>query len=131
MKELKAAGVTRYGMKKFAVKYLPKIIHEKEHVHGVIYGRYADNEGSLTLNEGVLVATDKKIIFVDHKPGFTNTDEITYDVVSGIKKTTALFSAVSLHTRLGDYSFRFINPKCANTFVAYVEKKRLEASNNK
>ena len=125
--ELKDAGVTRFGMLKFAVKDLPSIIHKKEHINGVVYGRYGEKTGSLTLVEGMLVATDHRIIFVDHKPGYTSTDEITYDVVSGVKKTTAVFSAVTLHTRIGDYTIRFANSRCAAIFVRYVEKRRLES----
>ena len=126
-KELQAAGVTAYGMKKFAIKYMPKIIHENEHIHGIIYGRYNDKSG-MPLNEGVLVATNLRIVFIDHKPGYTNTDELTYDVVAGISRTSTLFSAVSLRTRLGEYKFRYVNTKCAAKFVDYVEHRRLESS---
>jgi hypothetical protein len=123
-KELKAAGVTPYGMMKFASRYAHNIIHEDEHIMGVVYGRYR-LEG-FSLNEGMLLATDLKILFLDHKPGYTSTQEITYDVVSGIQKTTAVFSAVTLNTKLGNHSIRFANPTCATIFVEYVEKRRLE-----
>jgi len=126
--ELIAVGVTRFGLKKFAVKYLPEIIHNEEHIKGVVYGRYKENGGP-ALNEGILIATDLRIIFLDHKPGFTKTDEITYDVVSGIKRTMAIFSAVTLHTRVGDFTIRFANSKCAAIFTKYVEKRRLEKTN--
>ena len=132
--ELKAVGVTRFGFMKFAINYLPKIIHKDEHIHGVVYGRYGEKTGSLTLVEGMLVATDHRIIFVDHKPGYTSTDEITYEVVSGIKTNKAFFSAVTLHTRIGDYTIGFANSRCAAKFTRYVEKRRLESnkkSNNK
>ncbi len=125
--ELKAVGVTGFGMRKFAIKYLHKVIHENEHIKGVVYGRYSESGGP-GLSEGILVATDLRIIFLDHKPGFTKTDEVTYDEVFGIKRTTAIFSAVALHTRLGDFNIRFANSKCASIFVKYVEKRRLETS---
>ena len=124
--ELIAAGVTSYGMKKFAVDYLPKIIHEAEHVMAVVYGRYRDKSGVSNWNEGFLIATDLRIIFLDHKPGFTTTDELNYDIVSSINLTTAIFSAVTLRTRTGDYKIRFVNTKCADIFVNYVEGRRLE-----
>lgn len=57
-KELLEAGVTRYGMKKFAVHYLPNVIHENEHIKGIVYGRYRDKQGVTNWNEGILVATD-------------------------------------------------------------------------
>ncbi|NDD84356.1 hypothetical protein EBZ38_08815 [bacterium] len=57
---------------------------------------------------------------------FTKSDELTYDVISGISITTAIFSAVTLRTRLGDYTLRFANQKCAEIFSNYVEKRRIE-----
>lgn len=120
--ELLAAGVSRFGMKKFAARYLPKVIHKDEHIKGVVYGRYRDKSGVLSLNAGMLVATNKRIIFLDHKPGYTATDEIAYNVVAGISLTKAIFSAVTLRTRLGDYTIRFTNPKSAEIFAKYVER---------
>lgn len=128
MSELRSVGVTPYGMKKFGIKYLTKVIHDDEHIKGVVYGRYKDKQGSITLNEGLLVATDKRLVFVDHKPGYTDVDEMTYDVVSGIKITQAVFTAVILHTKIQNYEIRFANAKCAQTFVSYVEKRRLESA---
>ncbi len=125
-RELKAAGVTRFGMKKFAIRYLPKIIHESEHIGGVVYGRYQPQPNGPSFNEGMIVATNLRVIFLDHKPGYTNTDEMTYEVVAGVRRTKAVFSSVTLHTRLGDFTVKFANSKCAEIFVRYVEKRRLE-----
>jgi PPOX class probable F420-dependent enzyme len=123
-KELRAAGVTRFGMLKFAIKYLPNVVHAGEHIGGVVYGRYS--AGTSTLNEGMLVATDRRILFLDHKPGYTGLDEISYDVVAGVMSTSAGFSGVTLHTRLGNYTVRFANRRCADIFTEYVEKQVLE-----
>jgi hypothetical protein len=125
MEEIRAAGVTGFGMKKFGIRHIPTIIHKDEHVKGVVYGRYREQNGP-AYSEGILIATDRRIIFLDHKPGFTKSDEITYDIVSGVKITKAVFSAVTLHTRLGDFSLRFANAKCVRNFVRYVEERRLE-----
>lgn len=127
--ELKAAGVTWYGMTKFAVRYLPRFIHEDEHVKAIVYGRYGDKTGSIKLNEGTLIATNLRIIFLDHKPGYTAIDEFSYDVVAGINLTVAVFSAITLHTRTGDYRIRFANSVCAEKFLHYVEERRLENNN--
>jgi general stress protein 26 len=124
--ELREAGVTRYGLAKFASKYLPSLIRENEHIEAVAYGRYKD-EVSTIGTEGMLIATNIRVIFLDHKPGYTTTDEISYDVVSGIKKTTAgFFSALTLHTRISNYTIRFANAKCVDRFVHYVGERRLE-----
>lgn len=123
--ELTKAGVSKFGLKKFTIRYLPEVIHEHEHIKGIVYGRYSENGGP-AFTEGVLVATDLRVVFVDHRPGYTKTDEFTYDVVSGVKLSTALLSAVTLHTRLGDFTVRYASPKSAAIFVRYIEKRRLE-----
>lgn len=128
--ELRRAGVTSFGLTKFTSKYLPAVLHPDEHIQGAVYGRYPEGNGPLQWVEGMLVATDKRILFVDHKPGFSKVDELTYDVVSGVKKVyTWPFSSITLHTRLGDYTLRFANAKCIDTFVQYIEKRRLENDN--
>lgn len=124
--ELIAVGVTKYGFKKFAIHYLPKLIHDDEHIGGIVYGRYTDKKGGNKWNEGMLIATNLKIIFLDHKPGYTVTDDISYKAVSGVNLTSAVFSAVTLHTRLGDFQIRFVNVNCANIFISYVEERQLE-----
>lgn len=125
--ELHDAGASNYGSTKFASKYLPTVIHPDEHIMAVVYGRYKENEDLLGLSAGMLVATDRRVIFLDHKPGFTSMDEITYEVVSGIKHaSTGLFSTLTLHTRVADYTIRFANMKGAEKFTAYIESRTLE-----
>ena len=122
--ELRQAGVTRYGLLKGESRHLPRIIHPDEHIHGAIYGRA--KEGSI-----MLVATDRRVIILDWKPLFTNTDEITYDVVSGVKMgSQGIFTSVTLHTRIKDYALKFVNFKCADRFVDYIEERRLEKNND-
>lgn len=126
--ELKAVGVTWFGIWKFASRYLPNIIHKGEHIGGAAYGRYPAGTGLLAFTEGMLIATDRRVIFLDRKPGYTGFDELTYDVISGVKLTSAGFSAITLHTRLGDYMIRFVNTKAARNFVRFIELKRIETS---
>jgi general stress protein 26 len=129
--ELKEAGASSYGASKFASRYLPTVIHPDEHVKAAVYGRYEEGGGLLSLSAGMLVATESRIIFLDHKPGFTSMDEITYEVVSGVKKvTSALASTLTLHTRVGDYVIRFANESGAEKFMHYIEKRRLEVISN-
>lgn len=131
-KELRAAGVTSIGLAKFASRYLPSVLHDAEHIMGVVYGRYAAGSGLLRWTEGMLVATDRRVIFMDRKPGFQTVDELTYDIVSGVKKTYAWpFSSITLHTRIGNYTLRYVNPSCLDTFMQYVEERRLESRNGR
>ena len=119
--ELKAAGVTRHGLAKSESRELPRILHNDEHIGGVIYGRI---QGS---SSAMLVATDRRVVFLDRQLFFMTTDELTYDVVSGVKSSSAgPFTSVVLHTRIADYTFRYVNSNCAKIFIKYIESKRLE-----
>ncbi len=119
--ELKKVGITQYGLSKMESQSLPTIIHEDEHIGGVVYGK--SKVGSV-----MLVATDRRLIYLDRKPFFNTMDELTYDVVSGVKVNhVGVFSSVVLHTKVADFSLRFVNKKCVNIFAKYIESRRLEA----
>lgn len=125
--ELKAVGVSAYGLRKFDSRYLPAIIHDHEHVKGVIYGRFHEGNGPLNWVDRMVVATDRRILSFNHKPGFTDVDEFTYDMIDGIDASTAgPFTAVTLNTKVSHFNVRFVNKRCADIFVHYIEKRRLE-----
>ena len=120
LQELRDAGASGYGLMHMESHYLPQIIHPNEHIGGVIYGHFEEGFA-------MLVATDLRVIFLDRKPFFTNQEEITYDVVSGINFGHAGFSSsVTLHTRIKDYHIRTLNLRCADQFVEYIEYRCLE-----
>ncbi len=116
--ELREAGMTSYGLLKMETNKLPSIIHLDEHIGGVVYGRTTGDK----VGSAMLIATDKRIIFLDVKPLFTTLDEVSYFVVSGIKENYAgPFAGVVLHTKVRDYGLRFVNRNCARQFVTYIE----------
>jgi general stress protein 26 len=118
--ELRAAGATQYALMHAESKYLPQLIHEDEHIGGVVYGRI---EGEFSM----LVATNKRVLFLQRMALFTTTDEVNYNVVSGVKSNdVGLFSSVTLHTRISDYSIRFANTKCVHKFVKFIEDQSVE-----
>jgi uncharacterized pyridoxamine 5'-phosphate oxidase family protein len=112
--ELKNAGMTSYGQNKLASQYLPQIIHNDEAIQAVIYGRSA-------WGSAVIVATSNRILYVEKRPLYRSTDDISYDVVSGVRSTKAIFTSVELHTRQGNYLLRYVNSKCADKFVKIIE----------
>ncbi len=119
-RELQAAGATKWGMLKLESRYLPKILHDGESIGGMVYGRYG--KGS-----AMLIATDRRVVFLDRSPGYTIADELTYDVVSGISLNSRWpYAGVTLHTRLGDFGLTFVNIKAAERFVRFIEDRRLE-----
>lgn len=121
--ELIAAGLTSYGLSKGEARHLPSVLHETEHIGGVIYGRY--KKSSL-----MIVATNKRLLIMDHKFLYSRNDELAYDVLSGVSyNDQGRFVGIVVHTRLGDYPLRFVNHACAEKFVRYVEKKRIETNN--
>lgn len=130
--ELIKAGMTAYGLRKFNSRYLPSILHDQEHVKAVIYGRYGEGPGLLQWADRMVVATDRRIISLNHKPGYTDEDEFTYDVVDGVDALTAgPFTAVTLNTKVSHFTLRFVNRRCADKFVHYVEKRRAEFVDNR
>ncbi len=124
IQELKDLGMTRVGLLHGASRYLPSIVHADEHIGGLVYGQNLD--GFV-----ILVATDRRIIYLDKKPLFVNEDEVTYDVVSGINYSHAGWgSTVVLHTRVKDFKIRTFNERCANNFSEYIELRCLEQLNH-
>lgn len=118
--ELRKAGVTQYGLLKGESRHLPSLIHKDEHIHGVVYGR-AD------FGSAMIVATDKRILYLDHRILFNKSDELTYEVVSGVSfNEQGGYAGVVLHTRLGDFALRFVNLMCAKRFVKYIESRQIE-----
>jgi len=122
LSELKQVGVSRLGLRSHEAKYLPISIHADEHIMGAVFGHAP--EGFV-----MLVATDKRVIYLDRKPLFSNQDEITYDVVSGVKYSKAAFDGtLTLHTGIKDYKLRNIHQESAMQFVRYIEQRCLEYS---
>ncbi len=125
--DLVRAGMTPYGLRKFNTRYLPSIIQDDEFINGVIYGRVREGPGLLNFVDRMIVATNLRVISFNHKPGYNDITEYTYDVIGGVDSSTAwLFTAVSLSTKVGNTTIRFLNRRCADIFVDYVERRRLE-----
>jgi hypothetical protein len=119
-RELIQADVTLYGLLKSESRYLPRVIHEDEHIHAVVYGQHHSNSA-------MLIATDRRIIYLDKKPMALFMDEVTYDVVSGIElEIHTLFASVTLHTAVANYDIKFANIHCADKFTAYIEEQRVK-----
>lgn len=122
--ELRTKGAVAYNMWLPETHFLPRIIHENEHIMGTVYGRYKGGRG-------VLVATTQRVIFLDKKPGWMRCDELTFAVIGGvIWNKIGPIGTVTLRTRLGDYSLRTFNQKNAAHFVDYIELKCLQEESN-
>jgi len=118
--ELIKAGLSNLTLKRMEARHLPGVINQDEHVMAAIYG-LSDNFSAM------LVATDRRIIYSERKPFYKMLDEVAYDVVSGVRYNLRGSRAnVILHTRIKDYSLRFVSKKTAEKFVEYIESVRLK-----
>lgn len=122
---LKAVGAGSYNMLLPETHSMYLVIHPFEQITGVVYGRYKQDRQGLQpiTGRGVLVATDKRIVFVDKKPLFIRSIEISYMVVAGIAYSrVGLIGTVTLYNKTGDIRIRTFNQTCAYHFVEAVEE---------
>lgn len=125
MNEVKAAGITKWGLLFSDPHALPQIIHPDEHIEAMVYGHGKTGWG-------MIVATDRRVMFVDKKPGMLRSDDITYELVGGVTiENVGVIVTVTLHTRIGDYSLRTTNRASASKFTDYIELRCLEHLNGK
>lgn len=109
--------MTTYGQFKMSSRHLPKIIEKDEHIEGVVYGWRG---GGLAM----LVATNERIIYIERRPFFTSVDDLSYDIVAGVRVMDAgIFPSLDLHTRMGDYVLTYVNTRCAHRFAKYIESR--------
>lgn len=121
--QLVDAGITKNGLRRSEAKYLPHILHPDEFIGGAVFGRHPDGFA-------LLVATDRRVIFLDTKPLFVNEDEISYDIVSGVSRgSVGIATTVTLHTRLKDFPVKTLNRQSAEKFVQYIEARKVERNN--
>lgn len=119
-KELLGSGISPWGLLYSESRYLPTIIHNNEHIEAIVYGRTKSGRS-------MLVATDKRVIFLDKKPMFIKTDEITYSLVGGVSYSQGTMrSTLTLHTRMGDISMHSMNRTCMMRFKEYIELRCVE-----
>lgn len=119
-RELRQVGVTTYGLLHAECQDLPMILHQDEHIQGVVYGHYENGFA-------IMVATDHRVLFIDHKPLFLKAEEVGYDLVGGVSFASAAFlMTVTLHTRIGDYTLKTMNFASAKRFIDFIELRCLD-----
>lgn len=114
-KELRNVGIKTYGLMKSETKELPHILSENETIKGCIYGQYKGGSG-------MMVATNKRLIFLDKKPMHLLMEEMTYESIVDIGADwQPFFSKVTVNARAEKYVFKYVNSRCARIFVRYLE----------
>ncbi len=122
--ELEGAGIYHHARHPFMNNYLPRFIHDDEHIMGAVFSRRKESEGFFGFVEGLLVATNERVLFLDHRAGYTTMDEVSYDVITGVHlSTTLLYSSVTLLTKVTNYKLSFANHTSARKFVDYIQSR--------
>ncbi|HEX6258061.1 MAG TPA: PH domain-containing protein [Candidatus Saccharimonadales bacterium] len=125
--ELHAAGVSRLKQLRFPSRFLIRVIHKDEHIEAVLQGRSKDAPSLMGYTEAMLVATDRRILFIEHRPIYTTLDEISYDVVSGVSVSSAgLFGSLTLFTKIADFTLSFVSFTLAQRFADFIEGRAID-----
>lgn len=120
IEELRLLGASMYGQTMMEARYLPRLIHPDEHLEGVVYGWQQ-------VGIVMMVATDRRVLFLDKKPLYVRDDEISYASVRGVSQAYKVFlTTVVLHTQVDDFVVNTFNPKCVRFFVKAIERHSLE-----
>jgi hypothetical protein len=118
--ELRSVGVAWYGLLRPEAKFLWTVIHDDETIRAAMHGMYEDGTA-------LLVATDKRVLFIDKKPFFVRSDELSYDFITGISYgKVGPISTITLHTRYENLKIRTFNFKSAKIFIEHIEERCLE-----
>lgn len=120
-KELKEVGVSAYGRWKRPSRLLHEIIRNDEHIEGVAYGQSV--QGS-----AMLVATDKRVIFIEANLAYNSTDDFGYQSINGVAHQSSMMSeSIILYTRLNTYHLTHVNRSSAARFVTVIEDRSANA----
>ena len=118
---LRRLGANRYDLLLPETHSLPNLVQPTETIEGVLYGRYHLSTGQPP-GRGVIAATNKRLLFIDHKPLFMRAAEVAYDAVSAVTSSrVGPMGYVTINTRMGDITVRTFNQHCATTFVQAIE----------
>lgn len=121
IEELSDIGFGFWQLRRAESKYIASIIGKDEHILSAIYGHVPSN------GKAVLVATDLRVIYLDHVPIFEKLDEFPYDSITGITYSINVFmSKIILHTTLGDRTLEHVKHRTSESFVNYIEAKCTE-----
>ena len=113
-------GMSALELARSEANYLPSILHTNESIGGVIAGQ--SDKGHM-----MIIATDKRVIVLDCKPYFTDSEDIDYEVVTGVTVSNmGPFYTVTLQSRLGDFKIYTLYEKAAKSFKEYLNESRIE-----
>lgn len=116
-KEVALIGGDKSLLNKRPFRALPDILHTHETILGYVYGLFEG--GSFAL----IVATSKRIVFVNSAWGNLVVDDVPYNMVASVEYSLGVFwGRVTLFSRSKTYQFSLVNKKSIHPFVGVVEE---------
>ncbi|HEY8992871.1 MAG TPA: PH domain-containing protein [Candidatus Microsaccharimonas sp.] len=114
--ELIQARINFFDMLHAEPQSLYKFLHPHEKIIGAMRGHLPQGGAAM------LVATDKRIMYLDKTAFNVKVEEISYQVVSGITyEVGRYFSHVTLHTANGPIQLRWVTTSAAEIFIHMLE----------
>ena len=100
------------------IKELPKILHEGEHIEGLVQGWYENGTG-------LLVSTNKRLLFVDKGlVAGVRVEDFPYDKISSIQyKTGLVFGEITIFASGNKAEIKQVEKSRTRAFAEYVRAK--------
>jgi hypothetical protein len=100
------------------IKELPKILWEDEKVESIVQGKYNNNLG-------ILIATNKRLVFVDKKLIGVRVEDFPYDKLTSIQYETGLvYGKISIFTSGNRANIEKVSPKNqVRDFAEYIRAR--------
>lgn len=121
MGELRDAGFSTLQLHSAESRKLVEIIEIDEHIMAAIFGHVSPG------GTAIIVATSKRVIYINHHLFMDDLDEFNYVAISGISySTNGFFWSVTLHSGLDDRTLGCIKGVQAKKFISYIESLCIE-----
>ena len=129
-RQLHKLGADRHELQLPETNMLPLVVRADERIQGIVFGTYKQATLARPLHgRGALVATDQRVLLIDHKPLYIRCDELSYSSVSAVSYRKVGFGGtIVLHNSLGDISLQTMNQNGVDMFVAAIEDGMLAAN---
>lgn len=120
-KQLKQIGANQYILSRSEIRYLPRILLDDEIIHEYVNGTYSGGFG-------VLIATNKRLLFVDKKIFDFLVDDIPYSMVSAVEYDLGMFwGRITVFSRAKDFRFKRTRKDRTMQFARFIESKMMKS----
>lgn len=119
--QLRYLGATPFVLMRAEVKILPDILEDGEQIREFITGTY---DGGF----GMMVATDKRLLFIDKKVFDLVVDDVPFNMISTLEFDLGMFfGRVFVYTFAKDYRFRRTRKYRTLRFSRHVQTRMRQA----